>query len=306
MARKKKDGGGGGGPNWLDTYADMVTLLLTFFVLLFAMSDLNSEKVKIIIEAFAEMGGVNTTSSQEGDNGEMGGDSAAGEITGAPSQEKVENFDDIYEYLKQYVEENNMEGEVQVEKGDTYTFLTFRKSILFDGDSYFLKSDGKEVIDHLCSGIANIVDQIGEIRFYGHTAQTEVNMSPELQAWDRELSSRRADAVLLYVQLKGIFKDPAKLISEGYGEFRPIVPHDGTEKTRVTNRRVEILISKEGSDGVSLDDVYKDLGIGGEGAAEGSTDTAADGNAAAESTAASAENTGEGGENASQPSEPTA
>ncbi|MCR4926211.1 MAG: OmpA family protein [Clostridiales bacterium] len=263
MARKKK-AGGGGGPNWLDTYADMVTLLLTFFVLLFAMSDINQEKFKAVIEAFNELGGVNTTSTQSADSGEIGGDSqsSAGEVgSQASAADAVENFDDIYDYLKKYIEENNLESSVTVSKGENYTFITFRKSILFNGDSYTLKPEGKQVLDFLCNGLANVSNQIEEMRFYGHTAQTEVNMSADLQAWDRELSSRRADSVLLYVQLKGIFDDPAKLISEGYGEFRPLQPHDGTEATRVVNRRVEIYLSKTGGSNLTLDEIYSDLGI---------------------------------------------
>ena len=262
MARRKKSESGGG-PNWLDTYADMVTLLLTFFVMLFAMSNVDDEKYKALVEAFNELGGVNTTSMQESDQGEEGGDNTSYELQqGAQmTAEDVTDFEDIYEYLKQYIEDNNLESSVQIDKGKDYAFITFRKSILFSGDSYTLRDEGKQVLDYLCGGLANVADQVQEVRFYGHTAQTDVNMSPELQAWDRELSSRRADEVLLYVQLKGIFSDPGKLISEGYGEFRPLAAHDGTEATRVVNRRVEIYLSKVGGSNLSLDEIYKDLGI---------------------------------------------
>ena len=48
MGRRKKSGGGGGA-NWMDTYGDMVTLLLCFFVLLYSMSDVNKEKYEILV-----------------------------------------------------------------------------------------------------------------------------------------------------------------------------------------------------------------------------------------------------------------
>ena len=51
MGRRKKSGGGGGA-NWMDTYGDMVTLLLCFFVLLYSMSDVNKEKYEILVRAF--------------------------------------------------------------------------------------------------------------------------------------------------------------------------------------------------------------------------------------------------------------
>ena len=50
MAIKKKSGGGGGGANWMDTYGDMVTLLLCFFVLLYSMSTISEEKFKAIVQ----------------------------------------------------------------------------------------------------------------------------------------------------------------------------------------------------------------------------------------------------------------
>ena len=68
-------------------------------------------------------------------------------------------------------------------------------------------------------------------------------------------NSNRATVVLVYLQRKNIV-NPSKLVSSGYGQFRPISPFDTTEN-RAKNRRVEILITK--SDGIvrSLDDYYK-------------------------------------------------
>ena len=51
MGRRKKSSGGGGA-NWMDTYGDMVTLLLCFFVLLYSMSDIDKEKYEILVKAF--------------------------------------------------------------------------------------------------------------------------------------------------------------------------------------------------------------------------------------------------------------
>ena len=56
MALKKKSGGGGGGANWMDTYGDMVTLLLCFFVLLYSMSSIDSAKWAAIVMSFNQIG----------------------------------------------------------------------------------------------------------------------------------------------------------------------------------------------------------------------------------------------------------
>ena len=50
--KKRKKGGGGGGANWMDTYGDMVTLLLCFFVLLYSISTLDQSKWIMIVKSF--------------------------------------------------------------------------------------------------------------------------------------------------------------------------------------------------------------------------------------------------------------
>ncbi len=268
MARKKVDAGGGG-PNWLDTYADMVTLLLTFFVLLFAMSSVDSDKWQMLAKAFA--GGREITNGgpqlvidpdESGDALDTSTPIANGE-TGSGGLEEVDvdevlTFDDLYAYLASYVKKNKLSDSVSVNKGDGYTFLIFRNSIFFDGDSYTLRDDGKVILDYLCNGLVNITKDIGEIRVYGHTAQAKDSDKTEQLIWDRTLSTNRANSVLMYIQFKDIL-DPAKMVAEGYGQYRPLVPHDGTEETRIKNRRVELYISQSGKTSSVLDSVYSDI-----------------------------------------------
>nr|WP_319488403.1 flagellar motor protein MotB [uncultured Caproiciproducens sp.] len=279
MARKKADPGGGG-PNWLDTYADMVTLLLTFFVMLFAMSTVDASKWQTLVKAFSSNKQVtasieqavqtnpsNPNSGKQFDAGDNKTSSSAAQSSAQSAAQsegasgnvtKVTDFDSLYKYLNDYVNKNGLQDSVQVHKGDNYTFLTFQNSIFFNGDSSELRGDGKKILDFLGNGIKNIPDQIGEIRFFGHTARADNSTTVSAQAFDRSLSSDRAKNVLLYIQMKNII-NPAKMVSEGYGEYRPIVPHDGTEATRSKNRRVEIYISKAGKVSSVLDQVYKDI-----------------------------------------------
>ena len=262
MARKKSNNDGGGGPNWLDTYADMVTLLLTFFIMLFAMSTMNASKWQQLVEAFA----TNKQPDKKTAQAAAGGMPSQASLAAASSKKedknkdvtKVESFDDLYDYLNNYVKENKLEDSVKVYKGDGYTFITFQNTIFFDGDSSVLRPDGKKILDFLSDGLKPISKEVGEVRFYGHTARAGGCKTAEQQAFDRTLSSDRAKNVLLYVQYKNIL-EPSKMVSEGYGEYRPIVPHDGTEATRRKNRRVEIYISKTGKVSSVLDEVYDDI-----------------------------------------------
>lgn len=248
-------------PNWLDTYADMVTLLLTFFVLLFAMSSISSTKWQQLVTAFQQNAG--TFSDGAAVSGTVSTfvpvvadvPSSTPESSSEVPVTEVKDFDDLFPYFKQYVEEHNLQSQVQLYKGDGYTFLSFSNSIFFDGDSAVLRPQSKPILDFLCDALAGIPKQIGEIRFYGHTAKVSSTNTPERQAFDRGLSDDRAKNVLLYVQEKGIIGG-AKLVSEGYGEYRPVIKDDGTEATRAKNRRVEIYISKAGQTQDVLDQVY--------------------------------------------------
>ena len=70
MALKKKKGGGEGGANWMDTYGDMVTLLLCFFVLLYSMSTIDQEKWMLIVQSFNKTALVSTDDTPRGPEGD--------------------------------------------------------------------------------------------------------------------------------------------------------------------------------------------------------------------------------------------
>ncbi len=133
MGRRKKSSGGGGA-NWMDTYGDMVTLLLCFFVLLYSMSDINKEKFEILVKAFnpsaAEISQIVI------DSNEQPGEDP---LISSEQPEQIDDFDELFYTLSQYIEQNNLQNDIEVSKGDGFAFITFRNNIFFDGDSYVLK-----------------------------------------------------------------------------------------------------------------------------------------------------------------------
>lgn len=260
MARKKPEESGGG-PNWLDTYADMVTLLLTFFVLLFSISSVDAQKWEIIVRSFSGQLESDSQFVVSDDELDPGDGTLAGQEDKLPEQlienpEDVQEFDDLYKYLQNYIQQNNLESDISLYNGDGYTFIIFRNNIFFDGDSSVLKNEGKGILDAFTAAMTNISDQVGKISCEGHTARAADQTTPNSVIADRRLSSDRAVNVLCYVQQKNIIA-PEKLVSTGHGEFKPIVPHDGTEQTRQRNRRVELCIYESGKTEVSLDEIYK-------------------------------------------------
>lgn len=244
----KKRGGGEDCGSWMDTYGDMVTLLLCFFVLLYSMSDVNKEKFEILVRAFnpsaAEVSQIVIDSKEE-----PGEDP----LISSEQTDPVDDFDELFYTLSQYIEQNNLQNDIEVSKGDGFAFITFRNNIFFDGDSYVLKQEGKDTLDVLAGALNSVTESIKEISVLGHTSQASPDI-PNEPVSDRFLSSNRATEVLLYLQQKN-FIDPTKLVASGYGQFRPISKFDTAEE-RARNRRVEILITKTDDVERSLEEYY--------------------------------------------------
>ena len=142
--------------------------------------------------------------------------------------------------MVQYVSQSGLTDSVSLSQGSGYVFISFDDTVFFDGDSYVLREDGKAVLDGIAQPIAEAADSINEIRVLGHTAQA-VPDEPNNVTKDRFLASNRATVVTIYLQEKNII-DPARLISVGYGQWRP-VSSNATSEERAHNRRVELVIS---------------------------------------------------------------
>ena len=247
MARRKGGGGGDEGGNWMDTYGDLVTLLLTFFVLLYSMSNLDQTKWKLFVMSIY---GNSDTEDIETDQQTLVLNSQAttgmtGEQPSALGDSSFPENDisdsDISNLYLMLADKLNGAGisDVEVQGGQDYTYISFRDKAFFEGDSSVLTDQGKAALDVFADVITPEVDQISQINIMGHTAQAYAD-KPNTIRGDRMLSSMRATEVCIYLQEKD-FIDPADLVCISYGQFRPVAPND-SEENRQKNRRVELLI----------------------------------------------------------------
>lgn len=237
---------------WMNTYSDMVTLLMCFFVLLFSMSTIDAAKWEILVKSLNPKA---TKVSQIVDQKSEGENDVSSK--GENMLSEIEEFDQLAEQMQDYVEQNNLQEDIEISEGEDFIFVTFRNNIFFDPDSYILKDQGKVILDAFSNGIMKIVDEIGEIRVLGHTNQADPNRRNSVEG-DRFLSSDRATEVLVYIENKN-FIDSKKLVSIGYGQNWPIASFI-TDEDRAKNRRVEILITKTQAANISLEEVYKTVG----------------------------------------------
>ncbi len=235
----------------MDTYGDMVTLLLCFFVLLYSISTVDQMKWELIVKSFNPNADkvsqivVDTEQNEEGI-----------EVPGGTDVPLEEDFEDLYYMLMEAIQEKNLGGEVELEKGEGYTFINFRDNVFFDGDSAVLKPEGMEVLDAFIECLDSVSSSIGEIQVLGHTSQADPDR-PNNPVTDRVLSAERAARVTAYIDEYSAI-DPTKLVTTGYGQHRPIAPFD-TAEDRAKNRRVELLITKDDAVVQSLEDYYSEV-----------------------------------------------
>lgn len=255
MSRRKKSGGGGEDcGSWMDTYGDMVTLLLCFFVMLYSMSSLDQQKWEIFVKSVFP----NSNDKEQiaiNENILDGEFDVSGNLQMEEEME-MDDLDKLWLALQKKLEESGMDQGVSMNKGEGYAFISFENHTFFNGNSSQLTNEAIAVLDVFCEAIEPQADAFSQIEIMGHTAQGDPN-HPNNPRTDRLLSSMRAAEVAAYIQEKNIM-DPSKIIGISYGQFRPVDTFE-TSEGRARNRRVEFLIIDNGADIKSMNDFYDEI-----------------------------------------------
>lgn len=242
MAKREKKTQENHDNDWLNTYADMVTLLLTFFVMLYASSSLDEQKWQYIYQAFQSRGKyLNEYVDQPehtDDDGSYIKDEEPSKTEG--SGELPQSFDQLYVYLSEYVEKEEISDAVSVSKDSAHIYIRFDSNVFFDGNSSELKQAGKDIIDGILPGLKAVKQSILRVTVNGHTAE---GVSP-VNDWD--LSSGRAVSVVKYMDFKGAL-DSEQFRPSGVGPYEPIADNS-TAEGRAANRRVELVILRNDLD----------------------------------------------------------
>lgn len=240
----KKKKSGGGGANWMDTYGDMVTLLLCFFVLLYSMSTISEEKWKAIVTSF-NPNAAETPTESSGNQGpiadEVPWENTGDQVIENRAQQIEDMINEIYEALQQMSQEEGMESVIAVSMEGGKVYVKFNETTFFDGDSATLKPQAIEILTRVTAVLDKASGAIEEVRVQGHTAQATAHQRNNVRK-DRTLASDRATNVVIFIQEHSSDLYPGCLISEGFGQWRPISSNE-TAESRAYNRRVEMIIS---------------------------------------------------------------
>jgi len=207
----------GGSPIWATVYADMMTNLTLFFLMLFALNLFGEETVKKASESFK--------AKIEG--------KTAPELKIA--KEKPKNI--MEDILKKFEEEEKDE-DIQIQKGGEGIRLLMPEPVLFGLGKAKLKPEARKILHRLADTFKKLTNTVV---IEGHTDNVPIVGGKYRDNW--ELSMARAESVLNYlIYAEGI--SPNRLAIAGYGEYLPIVDNK-TAKHRAMNRRIELLVLYE-------------------------------------------------------------
>jgi Flagellar motor protein len=236
----------------MDTYGDMVTLLLTFFVMLYSFSSVNTQKWGNLVTALSDSGnGVLTGSagiaekshsSSEGQDSKKVGAKANSEVSEEEMndmQNKIKSSANLYAQIKSYIDSNNLSKDVSASRVDAEILIRFSNNVLFDSGEATVKPGAYTIVNEISNAINTYESSIEMIRIEGHTDNLPISNSEFASNW--ELSTDRAVNVLRYL----IEKDhvsPTILSAVGYGEYHPIADNN-VEDGRKMNRRVDFVIT---------------------------------------------------------------
>lgn len=214
-------------PFWMTTFSDMVTLLLTFFVLIVSMSEVEVKKFKEALSSF------------QGRQSFLMHDAVIPPVRNQQrtAEEKREQSQ-RYEELLSYLEESELQGKVEVNMTEEGMHVIITDSVMFRSGNAQLLDSSREVL----SRIAGVITKVESVIVEGHTDDQPIATAQFPSNW--ELSSARAASVVRFLLSQETGLPPERYQAVGYGEHRPITTNE-TAAGRAQNRRVEILFSWE-------------------------------------------------------------
>lgn len=220
---------------WLISYADFITLLMVFFVVMYSMSSADSEKFRKISQSLSKAFNVDVLQGAP-DHGLMDGISKPeSPIDDLIQDTEVPQVARMKSKIDAIVDSSSQQPEVSVGRDKEGLVIRLSGSYLFDSGRAELKPNSLAVLDAIAGELRTLDN---DVRVDGHTDSTPIDSPRYPTNW--ELSSARALAVTRYLSETDGLR-AGRMVAAGYGEFRPIGPND-TREGRAQNRRVEIHI----------------------------------------------------------------
>ena len=247
--RRRGEFEGENSDRWLMTYADLITLLLAFFVIMYAMSKVDAKKFEQMSQNL--QGEFNASDAEQADaKTDLGaGVLKVGRLKLVAQRLESPSFGQLKHRVSMGPATNipvssgfdntgtadSAQNQFSVELNERGLVIHVVESALFKSGQADIQPRALEVLDRIAAEIGNLPNQI---RIEGHTDSLPINSFKYPSNW--ELSAARATSIVRYFVDRHDFS-PERVSALGFGEFRPLVPND-TPENRARNRRVDIVI----------------------------------------------------------------
>jgi len=252
MARKKQAAAAENTEGWLTTYADLISLLLCFFVLMYAASTPDEAKMKWILQAMTPISGeivnpVHVDDPMDNSQNDIQENIAPdielpsnddGDVVGVEGDLPM-TFDDLFNWVSDAIESNNLNASISVSEAHGRIHIRFDSDVMFEADSHILLPEGVRMLRLISSGITAVEDYVRTVEVGGHTSALASGRRTGIDDWF--LSSMRAVAVTNQLDYGFGMVAPDKFLPMGYAQWEPYHSNE-TEDGRAKNRRVELVV----------------------------------------------------------------
>ncbi len=233
-----------GGSAWIVTFADMMTLILVFFILLYTLASFEDEAYRQLIESVQVLDGdgsqisVIDFATRKGRNPEPL--KVVEDLLGMnPGNAPVESLKPaLVIEMESMIRSTDLEDSVDLSYNGDQINLQIDGRYLFNSGQAELKDRARFIFANLGQMFREYADYRIAIR--GHTDDRNIDTSQFPSNW--ELSAVRATTVLRFFINQGI--DPERMTATGYADYLPLVENSSVEN-RARNRRVEFVLEKE-------------------------------------------------------------
>ncbi len=245
-----------GAPEWMVTFADMMSLLLTFFILLLSFATMDAKKFQMAADSMREAFSFTALpipgkARPQTSNGASEPTtqtfrprrqrSRKEQVAEMQHSAQTQVLQAIKQQVDSYIRQEDLEAFVKTELGD-------RGLMIVNSDPLSFPSAGADLSDNSIQYLDALLPIISKSDFdvliEGHTDNQPIRTSEFASNW--ELSTARASRFARYLIERGI--NPERLSVHGYAEFRPVAPNN-SEANRAKNRRIEILLGYPNTDG---------------------------------------------------------
>lgn len=232
---------------WVVSYADFITLLLAFFVVMYAISSLNEEKYRVLSETLASVFAGSGSGRAPGESGQrVTDDLAIGDYSvpeappiaiDPPDPAESTRLHALLQQLRARFSPLIDAGDMKIDGNDLWISIELHTARLFPSGSALPAIEA----DALLGGIAGLLSGLDNpLHVEGFTDNQPIETEQFPSNW--ELSAARAAAVVRILALNGL--EPQRMAAVGYGEYQPAYSNR-TAEGRSRNRRVVIVISRD-------------------------------------------------------------